>query len=102
MLRNILERRGELALLRAVGFAKKALQWLLLSEHWLLLLLGLACGVSAAVIAVLPILMSPGSQVPYGSMTLTTGLIVVSGLLWTYLAALFALRGPLINALRSE
>src|SRR5213078_773531 len=36
VLRNVLERRGELALLRAVGFRSGALQWLLFSEAALL------------------------------------------------------------------
>ena len=102
VLRNILERRGELALLRAIGFAQGALRWLLLSEHWLLLVLGLACGGVAAIVAVLPMLMAPGSRVPYASMATTAGLIVISGLLWTYIAAYFALRGSLIEALRQE
>ncbi len=33
VLRNVQERRGELALLLAVGFRRRALQWLVLSEH---------------------------------------------------------------------
>ena len=102
VLRNILERRGELGLLRAIGFANRTLQWLLLSEHWLLLLLGLVIGVVTAVVAVLPMLMSPGAKVPYESMALTAGGIVISGLVWTWLAAALALRGGLMSALREE
>src|SRR2546427_697486 len=48
VLRNVLERRGELALLRAVGFRRAALQWLLFSQAALLLFLGLAAGVVSA------------------------------------------------------
>src|SRR5205807_9049311 len=51
VLRNVLERRGELALLRAVGFGPRALRWLVFSEHSLLLGMGLLVGVVAALLA---------------------------------------------------
>jgi putative ABC transport system permease protein len=102
VLRNVMERRSELALLRAVGFRNRSLQWLILSEHWLLLLLGLACGVFAGLVAVLPVLRSPGADIPYVSLTFTLFAILVSGALWAWLAAKLALRGPLLTALRNE
>jgi len=102
VLRNVLERRGELALLRAVGFPKRSIQWLILVEHWGLVALGLACGVAAAAVAVLPALRSPGAGVPYLFLIYTLAAVAASGLLWTWLAALVALRGPLLAALRNE
>ena len=101
VLRSVLERRGELAVLRAIGFESRAVRWLILSEHWLLLLLGLGCGVLAGVVAVLPTLMTPGAEVPYVSIGVSLIAVVLSGLLWTWLATLFALRGPLLVALRN-
>src|SRR5204863_9780851 len=56
VLRNVLERRGELGLLAAVGFRKPELQKLVLSEHGVLLGLGLGLGVLAAMVAILPAL----------------------------------------------
>jgi ABC-type antimicrobial peptide transport system permease subunit len=102
VLRNVIERRSELALLRAVGFRNRSLRRLILSEHWLLLLLGLVCGVFAGLVAVLPALRSPGADIPYTSLALTLFAILVSGALWTWLAAKLALRGPLLTALRNE
>jgi len=102
VLRNVLERRGELALLRAVGFPKRSVQWLVLAEHWGLVALGLACGVVAAVVAVLPALRSPGAGVPYVSLGITLAAVAGSSLLWTWLAAIAALRGPVLPALRNE
>ena len=102
VMRNVMERRSEFALLRAVGFKKRSLRWLVLSEHWLLLLLGLACGVVAGLVAVLPALCSPGAEVPYVSLTLTLLAVALSGILWTWLATILALRGPLLAALRNE
>jgi len=102
VLRNVLERRQELALLRALGFRRGALQWLVFSEHALLLALGLMVGVVAAIIAVLPALRSPGAEVPVGSLSATLLGVVVSGLFWTWLATAFSVGGPLPRALRNE
>jgi putative ABC transport system permease protein len=102
VLRNVLERRGELALLRAVGFRSQALQWLVFSEHSLLLALGLLVGVFSALVAVLPALRSPGAEIPYLSLGLTLGAVLVSGFLWTWGATVLALRGRLLTALRNE
>src|SRR5262249_15943337 len=70
VLRNVLERRGELGLLVAVGFRRRALHRLVLSEHGALLAFGLLIGILAAIIAVLPALLSPGKALPYGSLVL--------------------------------
>jgi putative ABC transport system permease protein len=102
VLRNVQDRRGELALLLAVGFRRPALQWLVLSEHGALLALGLGVGVLAAVIGVLPALLSPGSQIPYASLAFTLAAVLANGLVWTWLATRFALRGRLLDALRNE
>ncbi|MDB6067823.1 MAG: hypothetical protein JWR26_4031, partial [Pedosphaera sp.] len=102
VLRNVQERRGELGLLLAVGFRRRALHWLVLSEHGALLGLGLGVGVLAAAIGVLPALLSPGAQIPYASLALTLSAVLLNGLLWTWLATRFALRGRLLDALRNE
>jgi ABC-type antimicrobial peptide transport system permease subunit len=102
VLRNVLERRGELGLLLAVGFRRRALQWLVLSEHGALLGMGLGLGIAAAAVAVLPAIVTPGTQLPYGSLALTLAAILLNGLLWTWLATGYALRGNLLAALRNE
>jgi putative ABC transport system permease protein len=102
VLRNVLERRGELGLLLAVGFRRRALKRLVLSEHGALLGLGLGLGVAAAAVAVLPAILSPGTQLPCGSLALTLAGVLLNGLLWTWLATGYALRGNLLAALRNE
>jgi putative ABC transport system permease protein len=102
VLRNVLERRGELGLLVAVGFRKRLLQRLVLSEHGALLVAGLGLGIVAAAVAVLPAILSPGTQLPYGSLAVTLAAVLVNGLLWTWLATGYALRGNLLAALRNE
>src|SRR5437762_10609411 len=54
VLRNVLERRGELGLLIAVGFRRARVQRLVLAEHAALLCLGLVIGIVSALVAVLP------------------------------------------------
>jgi ABC-type antimicrobial peptide transport system permease subunit len=102
VMRNVLERRGELALLLAVGFRRRALKWLVVSEHGVLLVIGLAVGIVAAGVAVLPALLSPGAGVPYVSLALTLAAVLISGAVWTWLATALALRGRLLDALRNE
>ena len=103
VMRNVLERRGELALLRAVGFSRGALEWLIVWEHGGLLALGLGCGVAAALVAVAPALASVAVGVPpTWSLALVVLGVAASGLVWTYLAARWALGGPLLAALRNE
>ena len=102
VLRNVLERRGELAVLLAVGFRRSQLQRLLLVENGALLTAGLALGVIAAAVAVLPALLSPGAPLPYASLALTLGAVLVNGALWTWAATRWAVRGDLLKALRNE
>ena len=102
VLRNVLERRGELGLLVAVGFRRRLLHRLVLSEHGALLGAGLGLGIVAAAVAVLPAILSPGTQLPYGSLALTLAAVLLNGLLWTWLATGYALRGNLLAALRNE
>jgi ABC-type antimicrobial peptide transport system permease subunit len=98
----MLERRGELGLLRALGFRHGALVWLAFSEAAMLLLLGLVVGAGAAVIAVLPALQRPGTSGLMLSLAGTLALVLVSGFFWTWGATRLAVRGPLLAALRNE
>ena len=102
VLRNVLERRNELALLLAVGLRPRALRWLVVSEHGALLLAGLCIGILSAFVAVLPTVLAPGAELPWRSLGLTLGAVFTSGLLWTWAAAHLALRGKLLDALRNE
>jgi ABC-type lipoprotein release transport system permease subunit len=102
VLRNMLERRGELAMLRAVGFDRGRLQHMVFYEHWGLMLAGLVCGVISAVVAVIPAVQSPGGRVPYVSLLVTVAGIALSGAAWVWIAGALALRGRLLDALRHE
>ncbi|MEO7297737.1 MAG: ABC transporter permease [Verrucomicrobiota bacterium] len=102
VLRNVLERRSELAVLLAIGFRRKDLRWLVLSEHAALLCLGVGLGVAAALVAVLPALLSPRGDLPYLSLAVTLGAVLASGMIWTWAATSLALRGELMESLRNN
>jgi len=102
VLRNVLERRGELAVLLAVGFRRGTLQRLLLWENGALLLLGLGLGVVAAAVAVAPALLAPTIELPWRTLGLTLSAVLLNGILWTWAATRVALRGEILAALRNE
>jgi putative ABC transport system permease protein len=101
-LRNVFERRGELALLRATGFRRTTLAWLVLLEHAALLTAGLGIGTLSAMLAVLPHLLHRGVPLPWGSLAATLAAVLLVGLLAGALAVRAVVRAPLLSALREE
>lgn len=102
MLRNVIERRAELALLRAVGFKPSAIRRLVLFENAFLLACGLAVGTASALLAMLPHLLSTGADVPWLSGAgLLVGIFGV-GLLAASAATAEAVRTPIVGTLRGE
>jgi len=101
-LRSVLERRGELALLRAAGFRRRTLATLVMIENALLLLAGLAVGVLAALVAVLPHVIFRTASIPWESLGVTLALVLAVGLIAGLTAVRAVLRAPLLPALREE
>ena len=102
MLRNVIERRSELALLRAVGFQPSAIRRLVLFENAFLLACGLVVGTVSALLAMLPHLLSTGADVPWLSGAgLLVGIFAV-GLLAASAATSEAVRTPIVATLRGE
>jgi putative ABC transport system permease protein len=101
-LRNVIERRGELALLRAAGYRRRRLAGLVLLENFALLLAGLGCGILAALLSILPQLVSRNAAIPWLSLLCTLALILIVGLITGLIAAGRVLRAPLLMALREE
>ncbi|MBI4564513.1 MAG: ABC transporter permease [Planctomycetes bacterium] len=102
VLRSVMERRGELALLWAVGYAKGRARDVVAAEHRFLLIAGIAAGTAAAAVAIVPAAARPGTRLPYGLLALFLIGIGAVSLAWIWLAARLALRGPLLPALRNE
>ena len=102
LLRNVIERRGELATLRVCGFRNSRLALMLLAENGFLLVTGMLIGALAALAAVAPGVLATGAQVPWFSLVLSLSLVLVAGLAASAIAALWALRQPLLPALKTD
>ncbi|MCB1228334.1 MAG: hypothetical protein KDK99_21185, partial [Verrucomicrobiales bacterium] len=100
--RHVLERRGELALMQALGFLGGALRRMILAEHAWLLIAGLALGWVAALAAVWPNLQQGSGSLPLGTLALLWGGALLLGLLVCAVAVRAALRDRLLEALRRE
>jgi putative ABC transport system permease protein len=102
LLRNALERRAELGLFRALGFRRGMIYGLLFWEHLGLLTAGLGVGVGAALLAVVPVALSPTNDLPVLLLLVLVSGVFVVGLISTLLSSGVALRGRLLDNLRAE
>jgi putative ABC transport system permease protein len=102
LLRNVLERRRELALLRAVGYNHRHFSLMVAAENAFLLVWGLAAGTVCAVVAITPAAAERGAGFLNPSLAWILLAIVATGMLASVVATAAALRSPLIPALRSE
>jgi ABC-type antimicrobial peptide transport system permease subunit len=97
-----LERRSELALLRAAGFEKKVLSTMVLSENILLLLCGVGSGIVCALISIAPAFYSRGDSLPVWMILLVLVPVSIAGIAASLAAVIAVFRSPLLPALRSE
>lgn len=102
MLRNVVERRGELALMRSVGLSEASLTRMVLIELAALLVAGLAAGTLSALLAIAPHAAESPQDVPWGGLSLTLAAVLATGMIAGAAALIPTLRAPLISALRSE
>lgn len=102
VLRNALERRRELALLAAVGYAPRQLERLLRYETLAMLGAGLAAGVAAALLAVAPVLKNRGMGLPAAGVLGMLALIFLCGWLAVRQSVKIALRAPARESLAAE
>jgi putative ABC transport system permease protein len=102
LLRNVLERRRELALLRVVGYDSSHFVLMVIAENALLLFCGLVTGIICALLAIAPVFLSREAQLPSVSLGLLLLAVLISGLAASVVATWAALCSPLLPALRAE
>jgi putative ABC transport system permease protein len=102
VLRNVLERRRELALLRASGFTTRALGTTILAEHALIVGAGLATGTVAALIATAPIIAARGGDWPWRAIVILAIAVPAAGLGSSLVATRAALKEKLVDVLKTE
>jgi hypothetical protein len=100
--RNALEQRGELALLRAVGYRARHLTRMVLAENAALVGLGFLAGAVPALVAIAPMLLDRRGTVPLLVVAGLLAALAVTFALVSWLAVAFVRRLPLLASLRSE
>ena len=102
LLRNVLERRRELALLRAVGYNASNLALMVIAENLFLLTCGLLTGVICAMMAIAPVFFERSGRPPSIALGFLLLAVLISGLTASIAATWATLKSPLLPALRAE
>lgn len=102
LLRNMLERRAELAVMLAMGFNIRQLFRLIFTENLFLLISGLTVGTLSAAIGILPSLLSPAFSVPYGFVLILLFAVFISGVVWIYFPTRNSLSKSIVKSIADE
>jgi len=102
LLRSVVERRNELAMMLALGLRRVHLVVIIVLENAFLLVLGVLVGTVAALVAVTPHLLSSLAEVAWSSLAGMLLACILAGLVSCAVAATVAMRGEILPALRSE
>jgi len=103
LFRSILERKEEIALLRAIGFGKRKIRKLIVYEYMILLGIGIGIGFLSAIIATLPSILSENTEVSFSSIAILLVILLLNGYLWTFgLTSLALNNSDIYKSLRNE
>jgi ABC-type antimicrobial peptide transport system permease subunit len=101
--RSILERKQEIALLKAVGYQRNQIRKLIVREYMILLLAGIGTGFITAIVATLPSILNANGGTSFTSIIIWLGVLVINGWIWIQLVTRSALNNDSIYAaLRNE
>ncbi|HET9571759.1 MAG TPA: ABC transporter permease [Bacteroidales bacterium] len=92
LIRNMLERKNELILFKALGFKKRIILSILLYENLTLFFVGIFSGTLSAFVAALPTLLKGGQTVPTGFLLYTLAFLVLNGVTWICIVTLRIVR----------
>ena len=102
LLRNIMERKSELALLSAIGYRNNIILKLVFTENCILLVAGIIAGILSALIGILPSLLSASYTMNTPVILLLIAIVFLSGLLWIYFPARYSLKKFTVKDLQGE
>jgi putative ABC transport system permease protein len=102
LLRNLQDRKREIALYQAIGFKQSYILKLILSENLFILLTGIGIGIVAAFAGILPSFFSPAFHLSKTFLPILILTIFINGLVWIYFPVKSALSKNLVEALRQE
>jgi ABC-type lipoprotein release transport system permease subunit len=102
LLRNVLERKRELALLQATGYRRSHLVLMVIAESVFLLACGLSIGIACAAVAIAPAYLERDQAFPVLSTLGLLAAVFAAGMLSTIMATRFVATSELLPALKNE
>jgi len=102
LLRNVLERRRELALLRATGYRRGHLVQMVIAESAFMLACGLVLGIGCAAVAIAPAYLARAQAFPILPTIGLLAAVLAAGFLSTLMATRAVAALPLLEALKNE
>lgn len=103
LFRSILERKGELALLRAVGYSIKSIRRLLLREYFSLFFIGTLIGALSSILATLPSFLSENTGASLTFVLLLIFILLLNGVIWIICISFIAFKNKSLSvALRND
>ena len=100
--RNVLERRREIGLLRAIGYSPADVRGMVLSEGMILVTSGLVLGAGCAIVAIIPALRDRAQSLPLVNLGGLLIAVFVTGAVASLLAIRLTSRTSVIAAIKSE
>ncbi len=100
--RNVLERRREIGLLRAVGYSPADVRSLVLSEGMALVVGGLLLGAGCALVAITPALRDRAQAVPWTNLLALLVGVVLTGLVASLMAIRLTTGTSVVEAIKAE
>lgn len=101
ILRNVQDRQGEIATLKAIGFLDKEIVANLFKEHVLLLIWAVLCGAVTAVISWIPLFVT-NAELPLTRILTILGLILIVGGISCFLSSRASIKFNFIETLKNE
>lgn len=85
IIRNLLDRKSEIATYSAIGYNSSTITKLLFTENIIIFISGLIIGLSGSLIGILPSLLSESYSLPGNFVLILMGAIIINVFLWIYL-----------------
>jgi putative ABC transport system permease protein len=102
VLRNLLERRRETAMLQAAGFPEEKILFMLWIEHGILLAAALIIGILSAAVAMIPAIFLSETRVSPAGLAVILAIVTATSIVCTALAIFFSRNRATREALRNE
>lgn len=102
LIRNIIDRKGEIANYMAIGFNNYTINKTIILENAYLLITGMLIGLISALIGIIPSFISQSFEIAGSFLVIILFAVLLSGLIWITVATLMMVKTISINELRSE